>query len=93
MNVNMVCQGMQEMYPDAYFVGSEYPCTHGSPGDQRETMGGFHRIISLSMQWLEIMLRHGHMQHGFDREGLIKDDDPYIAGLLRMMKNGVDDKG
>ena len=93
MNDNIVCQGMQEMYPDAYFVRSEYPCTLGSPGDQSETMGGFHRIISLSMQWLEIMLRHGHMQHGFDREGLIKDDDPYIAGLLRMMKNGVDDKG
>ena len=93
MNVNMVCQGMQEMYPVAYFVGSEYSCAHGSPGDQSETMGGFHRIISLSMQWLEIMLRHGHMQHGFDREGLIQDDDPYIAGLLRILRNGIDDKG
>ena len=55
MNVNMVCQGMQEMYPDAYFVGSEYPCTHGSPGDERETINGLLSIITLSMQCFEII--------------------------------------
>jgi hypothetical protein len=93
MNVNMVCQGMQEMYPDAYFVRSEYRCTHGSPGDERETINGLLSIITLSMQCVEIMLKQGHKQHGFDREGLIQDDDPYIAGLLRMMRNGMDDKG
>ena len=93
MNVNMVCQGMQEMYPDAYFVRSEYPCTHGSPGDERETVNGLLSIITLSMKCFEIISRHGHKQHGFDREGLVQDDDPYIAGLLRMMRNEIDDKG
>jgi hypothetical protein len=93
MNVNMMRQGMQKMYPDAYFAGSDYPCTHGSPGDERETINGLLSIIILSMQCFEIIARHGHMQHGFDREGLIQDDDPYIAGLLRMMRNGIDDKG
>ncbi len=93
MNVNMVCQGMQEMYSDAYFVRSEYRCTHGSPADERETINGLLSIITLSMQCVEIILKQGHMQHGFDREGLIQDDDPYIAGLLRIMRNGIDDKG
>jgi hypothetical protein len=45
------------------------------------------------MQCVEIILKQGRMQHGFDREGLIQDDDPYIAGLLRIMRNGIDDKG
>mgnify|MGYP001570345828 CR=1 FL=1 len=93
MNVNMVCQEMQQLYPDAYFVGKEYPCTHGSPGDQRETINGLLSIITLSMQCFEIMMRHGYMQHGYDREILNQDDDPYIEGLLRMMRNGIDDKG
>jgi len=93
MNDNIVCQGMQEMYPDAYFVRSEYPCTLGSPGDERETINGLLSIITLSMQCVEIILKQGHMQHDFDREGLIQDDDPYIAGLLRIMRNGFDDKG
>ena len=93
MNVNMVCQGVEEMYPDAYFVASEDPYTHGSPGDQRETINGLLSIITLSMQCFEVMVRHGHIQHGCDREGLIQDNDPYIEGLLRMMRHGVDDKG
>jgi hypothetical protein len=93
MNDNIVCQGMQEMYPDAYFARSEYPCALGSPGDERETINGLLSIITLSMQCVEIILKQGHMQHGFDREGLIQDDDPYIAGLLRIMRNGIDDKG
>lgn len=91
MNVNMMCQGMQEMYPDVYFVASEDPCTHGSPADERETINGLLSIITLSMQCFEIMVRHGHMQHGFNREGLIQDDDPYIESLLRIMRNGIDE--
>jgi hypothetical protein len=91
MNVNMMCQGMQEMYPDVYFVASEDLCTHGSAADERETINGLLSIITLSMQCFEIMVRHGHMQHGLDREGLIQDDDPYIESLLRIMRNGIDD--
>jgi hypothetical protein len=93
MNVNMICQGLEEMYPGACFAANEDRRTHGSTGNQSETISELLSIITLSLQCFEIMTRYGSVPHGLDREGLIQDDDPYIQGLMRMMRKGIDDKG
>jgi hypothetical protein len=93
MNVNMICQGLEDMYPGACFVANEDRRTHGSTGNQSETINGLLSIITLSMQCLEIMTRHGYVRHGLDREGSIQDNDPYIEGLLSVMRKGIDGEG
>ena len=93
MNVNMVCQGAEEMYPDAYFVTRENLYAHGSPDDRGETIKGLRGIVMLSMQWLEIMLSHGHFRRTFDRDSLLQDSDPYVEGLLNMIRKEKTNQG
>ena len=64
---------------------------HGlfSNQDKAEMVNGLRSIIMLSMQCLEVMLRHGHTQDGFDRDSLIQDADPYIENLMKMVRQGT----
>jgi len=86
MNINLVYQGVKEMYPDVFFGAKGDTYTHGSNNKHREAIEGVRDIIMLSMHCLDIMLRRGHIQRTFDRDNPVQDNDPYIEGLLNMIR-------
>jgi hypothetical protein len=86
MNVNVVYQGVKGIYPDALFAARGETSTNGSHGSHREAIEGLRDIIMLSMHCLDIMLRRGHIQRTFDGDSLVQDSDPYIEGLLNMIR-------
>lgn len=88
MNVRTMYQGVERFYPDGYFSTGKNFLAHGYVDDQAETIKGLHSIIVLSMQCLEIMLRHGHIRRTYDRDSLIQDNDPYVEGLLNSIRKG-----
>jgi hypothetical protein len=79
---------MEEKYPDAYVVAGENFCFRDFACAKTETIKGLHSIIVLSMQCLEIVLRHGHIRRTYDRDSLIQDNDPYVEGLLNSIRKG-----
>ena len=85
MNVHGLHQGVEKFYPHACFVMGDDLLTHASDDNKTESTG-LHSIITLSMKYLEIMLRHGHIQRTFDRDRVVQDNDPYMEGLLDMIR-------
>jgi hypothetical protein len=86
MNISVVYQGMKEMYPDVFFEAKGDTYAHGSRNNHREAIEGVRDIIMLSMHYLDIMMRSGHIQRTFDGDNPVQDNDPYIEGLLNMIR-------
>jgi hypothetical protein len=54
-----------------------------------EAIKGLRSIIRLSMQYLEVILKHGHMRGIPDRDTFIQDSDPYLESLMSMVRQGT----
>jgi hypothetical protein len=93
MNVQALSQEVEQLNPDGLFTVHEGLVAQGFVDGEAETMKGLRSIITLSMQCLEIMLRHGQIQGTFDRDNLIQDNDPYLEGLLNMIRKVETVKG
>lgn len=93
MNIHGLDQRVEKYYPDACFVAGDDLFAHASADAKTESFNGLHSIITLSMHCLEIVLRHGHIQRTFDGDSLLQDNDPYVEGLLNMIREENTVKG
>lgn len=92
MNVQTLNQRVERSNPSDLFSGDEVFVNYGYADNQIEARKGLRRIIRLSMHCLEIMLRNGHTQGEFDRDNLAQVSDPYVEGLLIIMRKGNTDR-
>jgi len=84
MNIHALNNTSGQLYPHGLLAAHE-----GFYRNEAETFKGLRSIITLSMQCLNIMLKHGHIQGGNDRDDLIQDIDPYIENLMNVVRQGT----
>lgn len=86
MDVYTLNQGGGRNYPSDSFGAGRSFRGYCRADSAEEAMNGLRSIIRLSMYCLDLMLRNGGIQRTINENGLARDNDPYVEGVLNIME-------
>jgi hypothetical protein len=92
MSVHALHQEVERLYPEVFFSTLEHSMDDERIDTKLETIKDLRRIIELSMQCLEVMLKENSFRVSSSRDTMIQDIDPYMEHLASLVRKGTSRK-